>query len=201
MMTTYKEYVRHQSTLNPCLGGLVRYLDRESRLRSKIVCLDYSSIDSAINSTTISADSELHRCLSTPPPPSGRVIIIEDIEPRLVNVIGASLDIDPLFFAGHISTEFDNLENGPAPPNNALLPSQLVNRDYIHLNYQQVLDLGNVAPNGDISKSPYFSSTTGNVSRSMRRLPILSGHRQLGLRRGCCSILVKAVGDSWIGKR
>ena len=37
-------------------------------------------------------------------PPLGRILVIEDLTREVVEVLGSSLNIDPLFFASHIHT-------------------------------------------------------------------------------------------------
>ncbi|KAF9765486.1 hypothetical protein IL306_002224, partial [Fusarium sp. DS 682] len=124
----------------------------------------------------------------------GRVVIVKNIGPELVETIGAALDIDPLFFAGHITTDFEDIEADPPPPALALLPSVLAVRGYLHLHYQQVLNLGNTS---NFATSSYAFRTSAKAQRNVRRLPGLSG-RQLGLARAGCSLMVKKLGHKWI---
>ncbi|KAM7182567.1 hypothetical protein V8F33_014213, partial [Rhypophila sp. PSN 637] len=113
---------------------------------------------------------------------------------HLISLLGEILDVDPIFFAGHVTTDFKDIEKAPAPPSLALFPSQIAERGYLHLHYQQVLDLGSA----DAFKfSSYSLKTESNIPRNVRRLPHLSD-RQLALARACCSVLVKKVNSSWI---
>jgi hypothetical protein len=123
-------------------------------------------------------------------------LIVENIQHHLISLLGEILDVDPIFFAGHVTTDFKDIEEAPLPPSLALFPSRIAEKGYLHLHYQQLLDLGSADA---FKSSPYSLKSDSNVPRNVRRLPYLSG-RQLAFSRACCSILVKDFRDSWICK-
>ncbi|KAK4189474.1 hypothetical protein QBC35DRAFT_430671 [Podospora australis] len=188
---SYRDFVQSQCQSNPCVTGLAEYLGCGSGTASTIVTLDYPrpapsplTITEANLAKLIYATSTIH----------GRILLVENIRPHLISLLGEILDIDPVFFAGHITTDFKDIEIAPPPPSLALFPSQIAERGYLHIHYQQVLDLGSA----DLFRSSSYSlKSDSNVPRNIRRLPHLSG-RQLALARACCSILVKKINGSWI---
>ncbi|RSL75565.1 hypothetical protein CEP51_010757 [Fusarium floridanum] len=132
--------------------------------------------------------------VSATPAATTRLLFIENINTQLISFLGEILDVDPIFFADHVNTNFEDIENAPPPPSLAMLPSIISKRGHLHLHYQQVLDLGGA----DIfANTKYALKTDSNIPRNIRRLAPLSG-RQLALARMCCSLLVKNIGRSCI---
>ncbi|KAJ8129891.1 hypothetical protein O1611_g3734 [Lasiodiplodia mahajangana] len=120
----------------------------------------------------------------------GRVLIIEDIHPSVVELLGTKLGIDPTFFADYILTKHDGIEKAPAPPSVAVPPSHVASQnDRFSIHFQKLVDLGTEET---FRNSPWKFETSTNVSRSVRRLLPISG-RQLGILRGCYSIFVKKL--------
>ncbi|KAI0099760.1 hypothetical protein GGR51DRAFT_390310 [Nemania sp. FL0031] len=187
----YEDFIHFRGQTNPCITGLVDHIRSVPINASKVILLDYprsgqssaGPMKVAGSGVSVLTDSSF-----------GKFIFIEDIEPQLMSYFGETLDIDPLFFSGHTTTDFKDIENGPPPPSLAFCPSQIAERGYLHIHYQQVLDLGNA---DDFKNLPYALKTDSNTPRNVRRLPSLSG-RQLALARGCCSILLKRLQSSWI---
>jgi hypothetical protein len=125
---------------------------------------------------------------------SGVVILLEDPGPVDVEKLGASLDINPLFFGGHVATAYEGVEKQP-PPIMTMFPSQAATQDFIHIHYQKVVDLGKQRLPRD---TPYKLIVPGNIPRQVRRMQALSG-RQLGLLRTCTSVLLKRFSHgTWI---
>ncbi|KAK3901711.1 hypothetical protein C8A05DRAFT_44695 [Staphylotrichum tortipilum] len=191
---SYRDFVQSRCQTNPCVTGLAEYLRRGPGAASTIVTLDYPrSGQSAPNPQTV-AEADLTKLIDATSTTAGQVLLVENIQPHLISLLGEILDVDPIFFAGHVTTEFQDIEKAPPPPSLALFPSQIAEKAYLHLHYQQVLDLGRA----DAFKfSSYSLKSDSNVPRNVRRLPRLSG-RQLALARACCSILVKKIDCSWI---
>lgn len=198
---SYADFVRFQSQKNPCLTDLAEILGRKPRngaSTSTITRLDYSC-DGGLPPLTQSpkvADADVSKLLSTNRALPGRILFIENIQPSLVSALGEAMDIDPLFFAGHITTDFSGIEIAPPPPSLALFPSQLTESGYLHVHFQQVIDLGSA----DLFKDCGYALKTDSANpRNVRRLPDISG-RQLALARACCSVLVKHIKNEWICK-
>ncbi|KAK4040860.1 hypothetical protein C8A01DRAFT_15321 [Parachaetomium inaequale] len=191
----YRDFVQSRCQTNPCVTGLADYLRCRSGSTSTIVTLDYPrSEQPAPNPLTVS-EADLAKLIDTTSTTDGRILLVENIQPHLICLLGEILDVDPVFFAGHI-TDFKDIEKAPPPPSLALFPSQIAEKGYLHLHYQQVLDLGSA---DTFKLSSYSLKSDSNVPRNVRRLPNLSG-RQLALARACCSILVKKIKDSCICK-
>jgi len=137
-------------------------------------------------------EDKITNLIDTLPVATTRLIMVEDISPQLINLVGNALDIDPIFFADYVNTSFENIEIAPPPPSLAILPSLLSQRGYLHLHYQQVLDLGTAE---NFEDAAYALKTDSNVTRNIRRLAPLSG-KQLALARATCSLLIKNIGSS-----
>ena len=189
----YREFVRAQSLLNPCLQSLVDYLspnpaaprDRQpsvhsisvSRNGSLTTNLDLEGLKDLISRKRRVGCEE----------PLGIILVIEDICPATVELLGAGLSIDPLFFCDHINTSFPKSGSDPLPPSLVSFPSVIRNRDFVNIHSQRILDLGPIAKDATAS---YDVSVFGNYKRNARRLVPLKG-RQVALMRSCCSILLK----------
>ncbi|KAH6666093.1 hypothetical protein B0J14DRAFT_605292 [Halenospora varia] len=127
---------------------------------------------------------------------TGLCVLIEDIHSSEVAALGALLDVDPRFFRDHFATShFPHLEKELTTDLMSSLPSRSCSKDVGHLQYQRVIDLGEISL---LRKVPYQLRMTGNLRRQVRRVPPLSG-RCLGLVRACFSIsLTKLEDERWI---
>lgn len=194
---SYMNYVKLRARSNPCINGLERYLQQPGTRSSSVVYIDYPTGPNSPELQPIRAESDkITNLIDTIPPAITRLILIEDISPQLISLVGNRLDIDPLFFADYVNTSFENIELAPPPPSLAILPSLLSQRGYLHLHYQQVLDLGEA---GIFQDAAYALKTDANVTRNIRRLVPLSG-KQLALARATCSLFIKLLGSSSICK-
>lgn len=198
----YKEFVRFRRQTNPCIEGLLHFLEAPRSTSSYNSCRLYVAGCSVSEFQSSPLNFEKIDLVDLPtvltPPASGhkRLIIIEDLHPSIVELLGASLDIDPTFFAEYIVTNYGDIEKVPSPPSVALAPSQLLQNGWLHLHSQKAVDLGSA----DMFRGCAWKLvTSGNVPRTMRRLVPLSG-RQLGIVRGCSSFFVKNFDQSWIGE-
>lgn len=193
---SYRDWVQSRLQTNPCVTGLAEHLECGLGIASTIVALDYPQSGHPAPSPRTIAEADLAKLIHTTSTIHGRILLVENIRPHLISLLGEMLDIDPVFFAGHITTDFKDIEREPPPPSLALFPSQVAERGYLHIHYQQVLDLGSA---DTFRFSAYSLKSDSNVPRNVRRLPHLSG-RQLALARACCSILMKKIKGSWICK-
>ncbi|KAJ4003177.1 hypothetical protein NW752_011649 [Fusarium irregulare] len=191
----YIDFVKLRAQSNPCINGLERYLRQPLTRSSNVVYINYPTEQSSPERQPIKVgDDKITNLIDTLPPATTRLILIEDISPQLISLVGNRLDIDPLFFADYVNTSFENIELAPPPPSLAILPSLLSQRGYLHLHYQQVLDLGEA---GIFKHAAYALKTDANVTRNIRRLVPLSG-KQLALARATCSLFTKEFGGSSI---
>ncbi|KAH7122119.1 hypothetical protein B0J13DRAFT_589427 [Dactylonectria estremocensis] len=187
---SYKDFVSHRARLNPCLSGLADYLSSTPRNDSTTIVIDFPHNDSPPSTPIPIAESDCPKIIDGVTSAT-RFIFVEDIGPRLISLLGALLDVDPVFFASHISTDLRNLEIAVPPPSAVLPPSIVSERGYLHLHYQQVVSLG---PADALKDTAYSLKSNSNIPRNIRRLPPLSG-TQLALARACCSVLVKKIAN------
>ncbi|VUC28718.1 unnamed protein product, partial [Clonostachys rosea] len=191
--SSYQSFISYRSKLNPSLSDLNQYLNRKTRVEKAVTFLDFGEHGATPERHTVNG-ADLSQLATANSSVSTRIILIEDISPGQISDVGAAFDIDPSFFAGYISTDFEAIENKPPTPSLATLPSVTAERGHLHIHYHLVMDLGSAE---NYTNAPYALKSDGNVARNVRRLPALSG-RQLALARVCCSILLKKIGNLWI---
>lgn len=201
--TSYTGFINIRSRANPCIKGLAEHIKRPKLSQSTVVLLEYSASDNAppcpMKRDIVRPESELPKLfgkVEASNPISGRVLLVENIHSGLIELLGQHLDIDPIFFASHITTDHQGIDKAPPNPSLAFYPSQISERRHLHCHYQQVIDLGKAH---GLKDSVYLLQTDANVPRNIRRLPTLSGG-QLALTRGCCSIVLRRLGKIWYSK-
>ncbi|KAI1735869.1 hypothetical protein F4680DRAFT_452531 [Xylaria scruposa] len=202
-MTSYSDFVTHASARNPTLSALSSFLGNRGRnpYTSKIITTEVDAEGQANDYTTIKRQDLVAKIRDFQQQASqgragGLLIAIEDPGPNELNDIGAILDIDPFFLAGHLAVSYPAIEQCPSSPLHGLLPSRIASVEYINIHFQKVLDLGYER---NFESSPYKMEIQGNTSRHLRILPSLSG-RKIGIARSCLSVLKKRIGDNaWIG--
>ncbi|KAK8040708.1 hypothetical protein PG991_000496 [Apiospora marii] len=119
----------------------------------------------------------------------GKVLIVEDISKELIEELGSKLDIDPMFFAAHVHSDWRGAE---APtPKYCELPSQTwqqqdnqrQQRQFATFHYHRSL----VFP--EIENQDFKLLRRANISRKVVVFPSNQDHR-LGLSQHCCSTMV-----------
>lgn len=207
---TYVDFVEFRSHGNPCLKPFADLLRRKTPtdLQPNFFWIDFSKghHGEASQITQATLQEVLHEVErvktgtgstipSTPLSPLQRILIVEDINVDTIVGLGSVLDVDPLFFANYMLTDFGDIESAPLPPLSALVPSGFAERDCIHIHYQQIIDVTTPATE-DIEV--YKLKSSGNVQRAVRCPPSLSGV-QPAIMRGCCSAkLQRFHGGSWL---
>jgi hypothetical protein len=112
----YLDYVRCQARTNPCLGPLAEYLVEPRRGKAKLHLLELSSsLNTRSQFIEISQDN-MSQVSRAGPFISSLILFIEDIGPHLICLLGEIFNIDPLFFANHAITDFQDIEKAPLPP-------------------------------------------------------------------------------------
>ena len=198
---TYGEYISAISQEHRRLSGLCEVLSKKQPVaKPKITLLDYYNTD---RRTPIQSEPDDYRNITILPQSCyGRIILAEDIHGPMIESLGTELDIDPLFFACHISSclegQLDQLFASPREH----VPSQSMRKGYLHLRYQRVVDLGPYSDLENDESYQIYLETVTNIARKGRILPHPYAKRQLAIVRGCCSMIVMArSADSWICKR
>jgi hypothetical protein len=196
---TYGEYVVAISRQHRRLSGLRQLLSQtQPTLDPNITLLDYYH---HAPTTPIQSETDNYRNITILPQNCyGRIILAENIHGPMIEHLGSELDIDPLFFACHISTRLEGkLDQLFASPREHL-PSQSMRKGYLHLHYHRVLDLGPCSSLEDDEPYQIYLETVTNIARKGRILPYPYAKRQLGTVRGCCSMILTKQSDSWICK-
>lgn len=209
---TYVDFVEYRSNRNPCLKPLADLLKsghKSTTIRTKpnFFWIDFTKthLDGVLNTrTTLEAVVrdilQLKQRVKSQPSAAAsefrRILIVEDINVDSITQIGSNLDVDPMFFAHYMLTDFGDIEKGPAPASSSLVPSSFVERDSIHVHYQQMID---ITAQNQTKPRIYKYKSPGNVPRAVRCLPSLSGGVQPAIMRGCCSAILKRFEPgSWI---
>lgn len=180
---------------NPSLVALSGFLARRplSLSKSTISCTEVKHDGATAHPQKLDID-ELNLKVSTSPT-SSIIAVIENIHPNDIELLGSLLDIDPLFFCGHIVSSYQDIERTPPAPLISMLPSRIASHEFFNIHFQKVLDLGDECT---LDHMPYKFTAPGNITRAIRLVPALSG-RAIGLVRGCISILKKQLtADKWI---
>ncbi|KAI0380703.1 hypothetical protein F5Y04DRAFT_96510 [Hypomontagnella monticulosa] len=205
MDPSYSDYVKHLSREWPGLEPLAEFLTcphQQPEVKEagcRIECLQFQE-DGNTYYTGLDADGVVDAILdftlnSEAAKTAGICILVEDIEPRVINALGGALDINPHFFGGHIERSFVEIEKGPPSSHMVSLPSHVGSQNYVNLHYQRPIDLGEKDTQLNI---PYHLRLRGNSVRPGRSLPALFG-RNVGFIRSCFSIFHKQIGDSqWV---
>jgi hypothetical protein len=67
----------------------------------------------------------------------GRILVIEDLDKDIIEIIGSSLEVDPLFFASHL-----HASRAEVTAMNPFPPSKVMGHDFIHAHYHRALTFG-----------------------------------------------------------
>ncbi|KAH8692236.1 hypothetical protein BGW36DRAFT_348443 [Talaromyces proteolyticus] len=95
----------------------------------------------------------------------GQILIVEDISKDLVEFLGSSLNIDPLFFASHVFAAYRN--TSMQTPDLALLPSRFQSQQYFNTHYHRTVQLRQ--KDECLGKKHLIRAT--NISRKLAILP------------------------------
>jgi hypothetical protein len=204
---TYRTYVASLCSRNPSLLNLHHFLVKSADygLRCRLYALDFregfrNPISRSI-ADTVYLHSEFTRKsseagyehsseLDVHHPLQGRVIVIEDLTPSVVELLGSELDVDPLFFALHLHTA-QRAGMRRQNPAEATLPTRLNSQNYINTAYHLSLLHDVETPAG----GRLMRNTV--IDRKLVFLP----HTKIGLAQQCASVLkVKRSDDFWLGK-
>lgn len=153
---TYRDYVETLCSRNPCLLNLQSFLSTPSAYQRtcQFTALDFQEgeerptmrrihdvdlVPQELHGTERSNTKERigHQAYMRKPL-QGRILIIEDLTPEVIELVGSELDIDPLMFALHLHTTQRN-DTRSQTPDEATLPSRLVTQNYMTTTYHRPL--------------------------------------------------------------
>ncbi|KAF4959043.1 hypothetical protein FGADI_1921 [Fusarium gaditjirri] len=184
---SYIDHVVTQAQSSPSMKSLERFIRRKAAHSSRIAIIDYAQ-DGALrcnNKPKVLENCDIDDLTKQPATDTMRLLLIEDISPQAMIVLGEACDINPNFFAGYVNLHIsDKTKKGHASQSFMALES---GEECLHLPYQQILDLRGTKLRRDIKD---VLQTDSNISRGIEHLASLSG-RHLGLAYATCSIMVK----------
>ncbi|OCK76808.1 hypothetical protein K432DRAFT_259540, partial [Lepidopterella palustris CBS 459.81] len=119
-----------------------------------------------------------------------QILIVEDLSKELIDILGSSLDVDPLFFASHVNASWKELET--QTPDLATLPSRTTASNYINVHYHRTISFDKVSPPRKRLRR------VGNIDRKVMAIPSVK-NKWIGLAQHCVSILRTTRDTHWIG--
>ena len=122
----------------------------------------------------------------------GQILIVEDISPSAMEMLGLELEIDPFFFASYLHRAWR--KSSTQSPLNCTLPSRERGQNFVALYSQRSLTF----PSLDSQNRQMVQ-----MGNQMRKVMVLPSAREscIGLAQHHCSVLLKqADGKPWIGK-
>lgn len=211
-METYKHFVEAQRVRNPCLLNICTFFSnpKPEERRPRIASLDFFDGEAIPRQQQVDAaslpdllvgfheieDSDVYSICSDKKTPVGqspsfRLLIVEDLSKEVVETLGSSLNIDPLFFALHIHSPKKTLDT--QTPDLATLPSRTRPRKYINIQYHRTVVFENAVPPANM----LFRDA--NLDRKVIVLP-WAGTKRIGLAQHCVSVLHTKENDCDIGE-
>lgn len=195
--SSYKSYVQARTQWNPCLKKLSDFLhdDSASQHPCHITSLDFSSASGVPSRRNLDLDSLtllLSGTIQGKDKTCGRLLIVEDSSNQVLETVGSSLNIDPLFFASHVHTL--QVDISTTRPSTVTLPSRTRSQHFMNLHYRRLVEFENLEDSEVLYREM-------NVPRKVKILPRLKGIN-VGLVQHCCSILQTQGRDGlWLGTR
>lgn len=212
----YQEHVEKVSKRKPSLAHLCQFLScpssahRPCRIASLIITKagtptvrneDISGLASILETYTNESsqfnddEKSQHTCRDNASTnqahPQGRILIVEDLSKEIIELLGSSLDVDPLFFAGHLHTPWSDRE--AQTPHQCTLPSQAQRRNFVNIHYHRIVTVNRtIPPARKLLRSM-------NIARKLVHLNIDKG-QGIGIVQHCTSVLLSKRGSSWIGQ-
>lgn len=189
MMKRYQSRVQTQCYRNPCLSGLCQFLaiPNSQQKSCRITCLEFRQGAAHPLHRSLGL-SELHTVVSTDAAEGkeevyGQLIIVEDVSPDAIEMLGSSLSIDPMFFASHVNAPIRDIST--QTPDLATLPSRRQRENFVHIQYHRTVVLQKRLG----SSAKQLRDT--NVKRKVVELPPIRG-TSIGLVQHGCSVLKKS---------
>ncbi|KAL8835096.1 MAG: hypothetical protein Q9170_003452 [Blastenia crenularia] len=193
---SYKAYVAARAHRNPSLHHLSQFLDSpNSTIDScRLACLNFSSTPGRSDLQELDSEALIYMLHNETKEDSagglyGRVLLVEDLCPDIIEILGSALNIDPFFFASHI--DVPQSETATRRPNRTTLPSLAKSQDFISLQYYRSIVLDGPGVAGNLRRDmnvPRHIASPGTRGADIR------------LARHCCSVLSSVTKDGlWLG--
>jgi hypothetical protein len=196
MISSYTKYVVAQSRRNPCLQNLRHFLvEGNGRNECTIASLAFISTGEAPSPQNLDMEglrNLLGEVANNSDNVQGRILIIQDLTKDLIELLGSTQDVDPLFFASHIHGPSVDMRSCRPPM--AILPSRARGQNFLSLQHQRVLEFENrPLASGKMTRD-------SNVPRRIAMLPPANNHH-IGLAQYCCSVmLTSSRNGKWLGE-
>ena len=191
---TYKDLVTRQRSRNPCVANLDDFLSRDHGNREcRIQALDFIRGETAQPREVQGLFAELTKTRSCQF--MGQLLMIEDLTSSVIEALGSTLNIDPLFFASHLDTPSMKIDS--LAPNKATLPSRLRSKDYVNIHYHRTIKF-----QAQRAPPPKHLNLQREDIYIHRKVTVLMPIKdvQIGLAQHCVSIYrtIRPAGD-WLG--
>lgn len=172
---------------------LYKDVQPKPRTKSRIVYLDYPHNQpwQAEPEPVSASEYDLVHLVKAIEPPTTRVLFVENATATMVNTLGSSLNLDPLFFADHFHTPSQDAYETPLQPLHSTLPPRIATSSQAHIHYYHPVAFKTTDHYVEV---PHALKTRSNRPRNVRRME----GRDIAVAHGCCSFIVKTVGTSRI---
>lgn len=190
---SYRSYVEARTRRNSFLQNLLKFLTSDdSRQRTcQIACIEFSSLSGMAIRKRLDFNTFESLLIDRTNGIQGRLYIVEDLHPDIIETLGSVLNLDPFFFASHIDVA--KIDIRQKRPCTASLPSMTKFQDFLTLRYHRVFEFEHPPPRKRLRRDM-------NVPRKVMMLPSFKGVN-LGLARHCCSISrVIETNGIWLGR-
>lgn len=203
---SYREHVGVQASRTPCVSNVLSFLSPQKARHwpCRVAALDFyvgasrpvlrTAVDACDVLQEVREPNTMEHCdgyAKVKKPLQGKILIIEDLTPDLVENLGYCLDIDPLFFALHLhsarktGSEFQS-------PEIAVLPSKLKRNHYASFIYHRAVVFDPASP----PKGKLLRNSC--VDRKVVVLPSTN----IGLAQHCASVIkITRKGNFWLGEQ
>ena len=199
----YQEKVSSQCELNPGLQLLADLLSLRipSRNKSRVFCLNVSHGTACATQPRKITNTQLATLLSDPHTETsallGHILIVEDLDPAIVDILGRHLEIDPLFFARHLFYARGERTTEKGVPNG--LPSAATNQ-YYSFRYYRPLVLGTDRDVPSTSRLLCRANVRRIVGVMQERCVTTDNQYVAFLARMFSTLLCPRKNGKWVGK-
>lgn len=143
---SYRSYVEARTRRNSFLQNLLNFLNSEdSRQRTcQVACIEFSSLSGIAIRKFFDLNTLESLLIDRTNGIQGRLFIIEDLRPDIIETLGSILNLDPFFFASHIDVAKTDIRQ--KRPCTISIPSMTKSQDFLTLRYHRVFDFEHRPP-------------------------------------------------------